>query len=363
MSEAWGPAQLQDLAWWLSLAILGLVLLILLGLLSLRLYRRWRAPRWHIIRQAHRQLLIQCAVGESVDARAWLRNDRSRWTFLKLWLRMQLSLKGEASERLSRMGRDLDLARLALKHVHSRHYAKRMVALLTLGFLRQPSAVALLQARMAQGHSHSVIYAGRALLEIDALVHRNEVVRGVLAKEDLDLSLVAVMFKPFRTVLQPAMLDQWPRRDPCDLTRTASAQLGPTVRWLRLARALQLQLPSPLLVPLLDPQEDIESLIAAIRLFQGEQGIEPLLCLARHSDWRVRAQVARALSYVGQAANAPVLVELTTDREWWVRFRSAQALFRIPGLSTSQVLDLVRATRDRYAIQMTEAVALTEGKA
>lgn len=363
MSGGWDHAQLQDLAGWLSLAMLGLVVLILLGLLFLRLYRRWRAPRWQAMQQAHRQLLIQGVVGEPVDPHAWVRNDRSRWMFLKLWLHLQLSLKGEASERLTQMGRDLDLERLALRHLRSRHYAKRMVALLTLGFLRQPSSVAVLQARMAEGHSHSAIYAGRALLEIDALAYSNEVVRGVLAKKDLDLSLIAVMFKPFRSVLQPAMLAQCPRRDPNDLERSLPPQREPMVRWLRLARALQLQLPSPLLVPLLHPQEEIESLIAAIRLFQGEQGIEPLLQLARHSDWRVRAQVARAMSYVGQAANAHILVELTTDREWWVRFRSAQALFRLPGLSTSQVLDQVRATCDRYAIQMTEAVALTEGRA
>lgn len=362
MSPTWEPADLQRLAWWLSLTLLGLVLLILLGLLVLRLYRRWQAPKRDAMRMAHRALLIQCAAGQSMDGRPWVPNERARWLFLKAWLHLQLSVKGAASERLTDLGRTLGLDALAMKHLRSRHYAKRMVALLTLGFLRQPSAVSVLQERMAQGHSHTAIYAGRALLEVDASAHASEVVRGVLGQHDMDLSLAAVMFKPFRPVLQTAMLAQWPRREPTDTSRNRPEPLGPMVRWLRLARALQLQLPSTLLAPLLDPQEDIESLIAAIRLFQGEVGIEPLLRLADHPDWRVRAQVARALSYVGSSSTLPLLVELTTDREWWVRFRSAQALFRLPGLSAHVIMQRVRATQDRYAVQMVEAVALAEAR-
>jgi HEAT repeat protein len=88
-----------------------------------------------------------------------------------------------------------------------------------------------------------------------------------------------------------------------------------------------------------------------------------LLRLAHHPDWRVRAQVARALAYVGQPATLPLLVELTTDREWWVRFRSAQALFRLPGVTAKLILEKVQATQDRYAIQMVESVAMTLGGA
>lgn len=363
MSGAWDPGHLQTLAWWLSLAMLVSVLLILTGLLGLRLYRRWQAPKVQALRQAHRLLLMQCVAGEPVQGRIILRDRGERWVFLKSWLHMQLSLKGAASTRLTEMGRELGLHDLALSQLRSSHYAKRMVALLTLGFLRLPSSVPLLQQRLTQGHSHTAIYAGRALLEIDPRVHAAEVVQGLLGKGELDLALAAVMFKPFRPSLQEAMLSQWPRLDPSDMVRTTPEQLGPMVRWLRLARALQLQLPSPLLVPLLHPQEDIESLIAAIRLFQGEQGIEPLLRLAHHPDWRVRAQVARALAYVGQPATLPLLVELTTDREWWVRFRSAQALFRLPGVTAKLILEKVQATQDRYAIQMVESVAMTLGGA
>lgn len=365
MSDFWVSERLQLAAWGLSLLMLALVLLILVGLLGLRLYRRWQAPQREAMQQAHRLWLIQAAMGEPWDlhnGQRWVNDERSRWAFLKLWLHMQLSLKGVAHERLTLLGQSLDLAGVALQQLNSPHYAKRMVALLTLGVLRHASAVPVLQERLAHGHAHSTIYAGRALLEVDASAHAQAVVRGVLDKDELDWSLLAVLFKPFRPALQQAMLDQWPRIDPSERVRTSAEQLGPMLRCLRLARALQLQLPSPLLAPLLHPEEDIESLIAAIRLFQGEQGIEPLLRLADHPEWRVRAQVARALSYVGQASCLGRLVTLTTDREWWVRFRAAQALFRLPGVSCAELLQQVHATQDRYAIQMVQAVACAEGR-
>jgi HEAT repeat protein len=68
------------------------------------------------------------------------------------------------------------------------------------------------------------------------------------------------------------------------------------------------------------------------------------------------------LAYVGDAQCAEELVRLTTDREWWVRFRSAQALFQLPGLSAAFIVERVAQTGDRYAIQMVHAVQVAQGQ-
>jgi hypothetical protein len=353
------PEFLYRMAWWLAIVLLVWIVGMLLTLWLLRMYRRWREPARKALTERLTQALLQVALGDELPLSAFAVQASERRLLLRLWLQMQMVLRGQASDRLCELGRRLGLQHWAWAQADSRHYAPRMVALLSLGFLRQTDRLAWLQSRLQQGHSHTAIHAGRAMLELDADAHAWSVARALLDKTELDLSLTAVMFKPYRARLTPAMLSLW-----SDLTARESEQDAAwRVRWLRLARALQLQRPSAWLAPMLQDDVEMEALIAAIRLFQAEQGVAPLLKLADHSDWRVRAQVARALSYLGGVDNAPLLVRLTTDHEWWVRFRSAQALLCLPGVTAAQAQDWVSQTGDRYADQMMKAVCALEGVA
>ena len=343
-------------------SLLILVIALLCWLLVLRLYRKWREPRRQAKMTHFQDVLMQVALGHLAPTPLPGLDQADRWELLKLWLHVQLSLRGAAQERLRQFGLACQLQRSAWTHLRSPHHAKRMIACLTLGFLKWTDAQDLLRQRLSQGQSHTPIYAARALLDIDAQLHASEVLEALLQKPALDFSLLAVLLKPHRAILQQVML----RYKPSELGEAldhGDASAARLVRWLRLARALQLQLPSAWLAPLLNERQELESLIAAIRLFQGEAGIDPILGLAQHPDWRVRSQVARSLAYVGDERCADVLVGMTTDREWWVRFRSAQALFQLPGVSVDSILERVARTGDRYAIQMVQSVQASEGGA
>jgi hypothetical protein len=361
MSFPFSPAQVERWAAGVALALLVLVIALLLLLLALRLYRRWREPRRQAMLAEFRRVLMQVALGDLQPAALAGLDQTSRWELLKLWLHAQLSLSGAAQGRLRQLGLACQLEQSAWIHVHGTHHAQRMMAMLALGFLGHTSALTVLRQRLLQGHALTPIYAARAMLDIDGAQHAREVIQVLLEKPALDLSLVSVLLKPHRGVLQEVMLHAKPP-PPNQPESPQDSDSSAWVRWLRLARALQLQLPSHWLTPLLHEGQELESLIAAIRLYQGECGIAPLLALTRHPDWRVRSQVARALAYVGDARCADELIRLTTDREWWVRFRSAQALFQLPGVSAAFIVERVAQTGDRYAIQMVHAVQVAQGQ-
>ncbi len=338
---AWGLA-------WLSLALVGLIVL---GLLVLR-WVRWRnGPRMAAFEARWRPLLMRCMAGDDVLSQLPQLAARERWPFMKLWLHSQMLVHGPSRQRLADLGMVMGCREMALQRLRSTHYSERMVGLLALGFLRDATSAPLLLERLSRGSNHSVVYAGRALLEINEAAHADAVVRALLAFEGLDLSLASVMLKAFRRPLHGAMQGHRP---------DVSANLSQVLAWLRLARALKLQMPTPWLAPFLLPEQDTEVLIAAIRLVQGEQGAAPVAVHATHADWRVRAQVARVLGYIGGMQDLPLLLKLVTDSQWWVRYRSAQALLRLPGMGQAQVLEHVTATEDRYALGMLQAV-LAEG--
>ncbi len=343
-----------ELAWALAWLTLSLVALIVLGLLVLR-WARWRnEPRMAAFEARWQPLLMRCMAGEDVRLQLPRLAARERWPFMKLWLHSQMSVQGPGRQRLADLGAAMGCREMALRRLRSTHYSERMVGLLALGFLRDASSTPQLLERLSLGSNHTVIYAGRALLEIDEAAHADAVLKALLACEGLDLSLASVMLKAFRRALHEAMRAQRP-----------DALQGNTrvLAWLRLARALKLQMPTPWLAPFLTPEQDTEVLIAAIRLVQGEQGADLVAAQATHADWRVRAQAARALGYIGGMQEVPLLLQLVTDAQWWVRYRAAQALLRIPGMVQSQVLERVTATGDRYALSMFHAVLAEGGRA
>ncbi len=352
-----------EIAHWLAWSTLALVGLIVLSLLVLR-WRAWRnEPQKAAFQARWRPVLMRCLMGEDLPAPWPALAPRECRPFLQLWLRCQLSVKGPGKNRLAQLGIAMDLQTMARTQIRSNHYAERMTGMLALGFLQDTSATPLLLQRLADGRNHTVIFASRALLEIDGDAHALAVTQALVAEPTLDLSLVSVLLKPWRQQLGTALISISPQTAPAGVTAVADLATRHTLNWLRLARALRLPLPHKVLAPLLEQSQDIDTLITAIRLSQGEHGTDAVSVHARHKDWRVRAQVANALGFIGSARELPLLASMTCDAQWWVRHRAAQALLRIPHQSVAQVMAIVTGTQDRYAIEMVKAEIARTGRA
>ena len=65
--------------------------------------------------------------------------------------------------------------------------------------------------------------------------------------------------------------------------------------------------------------------------------------------WHVRMHAATALGRFGGEPEIEILTLLLKDREWWVRYRSAQALASMPFLNI-QNLEVIRdSINDKFA--------------
>jgi hypothetical protein len=199
--------------------------------------------------------------------------------------------------------------------------------------------------RLTNKDAQQCIYAARALLEIDPPTYRNLVTHSLTSNPNLDLSLASVMLKPFRAELAEAML-----LNPVQPGETKA------LCWLRLASAFRLQIPQTVLATFFQYDENRESLTAAIRLVQGDDGAALVASKVSHPDWEVRVQVARRLGVIGRKDDHAALTQLLTDAQWWVRYRAAQALLSQPGMIPRQLIDIAQSTTDRYALSMVQAV-------
>ena len=79
-------------------------------------------------------------------------------------------------------------------------------------------------------------------------------------------------------------------------------------------------------------------------------GYAQIRALSEDMRWEMRAVVATALGAYGVKENFEALIRLLCDKEWWVRYRAAEALLRYP--DRDALLCRVSETNDRFAQEM-----------
>ena len=63
-------------------------------------------------------------------------------------------------------------------------------------------------------------------------------------------------------------------------------------------------------------------------------------------------QSAKVLGRLGEREHVGLLESLLQDREWWVRYRAAQALVGLPFLGPNALREIQRRQTDRYAVDI-----------
>jgi HEAT repeat protein len=119
---------------------------------------------------------------------------------------------------------------------------------------------------------------------------------------------------------------------------------------------------SEVAIELLGLHPDHEGIAAAALLVVQDPMV--LGRLARHAqskDAHVRENYAEACGRLGGLGEIAQLVRLLGDRVWWVRYRAAQALFRLKGMDAAG-LEAVRAgLTDPFARDMFDQVRAEVG--
>lgn len=71
--------------------------------------------------------------------------------------------------------------------------------------------------------------------------------------------------------------------------------------------------------------------------------------LLQHNAWFVQLQASITLGEIGDSRDIDALKNLLGHPEWWVRYRSAQAIEKLAGSDSSVLRNLLEAVDDRYA--------------
>ena len=314
---------------------LTMVLAALIVALRLRLRRRQRhaqefAAKWRPV--------LMAAVADPAGAVLPPLQRRDEFAFLKLWNYLHESLRGNASEHLNALARRLHCDESATRMLAGGDRAGRLLAILTIGHLRERSAWHALRAAAAARDGVMSLMAARALIQIDGRAGAECLLPFVLARRDWEIPRLARMLEPARAAFQVLIIQA--------LRGLPAERL---LRALQLAEALRMELPQRSLGQLMQAGQPPEVVAAALRLVSHPSQLPAVKAQLDHPQWRVRVEAIHALGRLGQAADVRALSRLLDDDQWWVRYRAAHTLISSPLLEPAELAELCAAAHSAHA--------------
>ena len=337
-------------------AIIGALLVALFWLKLSKKYQDEKAEKFQHIWQP---ILMACALGDPIEATLPKLSRAEEWLFIKLWVRMQTTLRGEPNERLRQLAIQLGCANMARRYLSSRHRSEQVYGLMTLAYLHEAADWERLLPYLSQARNSLAVYASIGLLQIDAPQAAPLVISQLLQRPDIDLLTAASVFKPFRKYLHQALSERVVEASQSPLLQNSQAS---HLAWLfKISHALDMHISTGVLRPFLQATQPIDIIIGAMRLLKVPDALPDVRSLAQHSAWQVRNQVSITLGQMGDASDVKLLTQLVMDSQWWVRYRAAQALIGLPFMATDALKTLIANLPDRYARDMAQQVFAERG--
>jgi len=338
LAPAFSSSLLIALAQAAALAALALAVALLGYLLAARAARGLRERRDAPRKAAWREAL-HAAIYAPAQVQLTAVDQAALPDFLRLWNRLRESVRGEAGDNLAALIRGNGLVDPIRRLIRHGTLGQRLSAITAIGHLRDPQSWDALAVLAAAKDPVLSFAAARALLRIDPPRALDLLLAQAARREDWSLSRLG-------SILQEIGPD---RVTPPIVRLLGKPPQEGLERLLKLARFAHREQVAGAVRDWLGKSSDPNVLGAGLDFIEDMQDRLWVRAATQHPAWRVRMAAARALGRIGVTSDQVLLLDLLEDKSWWVRYRAAQALVILPGLSRQDVEALRTRTRDRFA--------------
>lgn len=262
-----------------------------------------------------------------------------RIDLLEEWNRSRSMVEGSAAENLIMLAGRTNIPALALRLLQKRRIRPRILAAQTFGHLRDRERRDDIRALVDHENTALSITAAVALVEIDPDFAIPVVVPMIEKRRDWPKNRVAILLRLAGSVRISEPMYRAIR----------SADNDSRSYLLQFAQLVEAEVLDALVDDLVRDSNDPGVLNAALKLVSGFRGVPRIAALTQHEAWFVRMQSAKVLGRVGQEEHLSLLESLLSDKEWWVRYRAAQAIASLPFLGPNQLRKIRDRQSDPYA--------------
>lgn len=303
-----------------------------LGVHEMRFLNRWRP------------LLL-----ESIDAVPGHlpRVKKPDWfVFLALWNQFHDSVKGPAQHRLKAVALRLRMDSAARSLLNTRDTEDRLVAVMTLGHLGDQDSWNVLESIARSRTPILSMAALRALFLIDVSRAMPILLTLLGTRSDWPTGqLTTILGEVESSVVTEGLLEAAEIAIPSDFPRL-----------IALMDAADSSAVTSYLHRVMQTSKDEEILIACLKSKHVPGDLDLLTPFMNSSSWQIRTQIARVLGAKISRGQEQLLISLLNDDVWWVRYRAAQSLARLPFFSHDELWRLRFLLTDRFAQDILDQV-------
>ena len=263
-------------------------------------------------------------------------------SLLILWNQLQEAVVGEIKERLNEVGRRAGIEAIARRRLTSRSLQQRLLAVSTLGHLRDRESWSALAGLTASADGLLSLAAARALTRIDAVEALPVILPLAADREDWSRNYVLGMLSELGAdVVSKPLTEAALNVDPDRAHRL--------IRYFSVAHVADA---IPVVRAIIAKTTNVDCLSACLRVFADVDDLDLVREYLHHPSWPVRVQAVNVLGRLGSISDFGRLQPLLSDPEWWVRYRTAKAVCSLPGVEMDAIRQLSRRHVDPFARDM-----------
>jgi hypothetical protein len=336
-------------AMWAMIIIIALTIIIFLQILFIHAFRIIKKRYSERFLAECRPVVLEYIVGGTNELPRV--NRRHLYEFMLFWNNLNDSLRGDAKEKLIRLGYSLDLNKTAARMLKGKNVRKRFMGIATLGHMRDDSAWEELKAGLSDKNSYLSFASARAMVLIDAGKAIEYLIPMMTSRSDW------VSFN-MSGILKAA----GPEAISAPLAEAAmNADAEDSLCLLKYIDLIDYSSAKRVINELLKSAVVEEVISACLKSIKDPDALDIVRRHSMHDCWFIRVQAAAALGRIGIEEDKYRLMEMLSDREWWVRYRAAKALEKMPFVSAEEVKNLQFDHHDRFSRDvLLQAIAESE---
>lgn len=306
---------------------------------------RWREPLARVA------LFMADGDDARVDLEIPTLRRSDRQFFLHEWNVMHDCLRGDPVIGLNRLGFELEIDRIAWRMLHRGRLGDRLLAIATLGHLRDTGAWDAIAGHLDTENTLISLMSAKALINIDAERAVPVIIPLITSRDDWAAARVASLLREAGPEATSRRLERAILNGTTDEAEKLIGYL-PTVYRSVASEVVHEMLRRPV---------DDRVTAVCLRVVDSPLELPFIRHLTTHPRWHIRMRAAIALGRMGYQRDKKYLIKLLSDSEWWVRYRSAQALARLPFLDRAQLMRMRETIDDPFGRDMLDQVLAEVG--
>jgi hypothetical protein len=259
--------------------------------------------------------------------------------FLQVWNAVHERLHGATTPHLARVAKEVRLEPLLRRRVGSRNFHTRLVALIAIGHVHDSASFERVQSFIDDKNPIVSLCAARTLMQIDPSRAVSKFIPHIVQRADWSPGSVATILNEVGAEVVAQQLSE--------VTLQANVQIAP--RLIRFLAGVSPEAAAPIIRKTLASSTDERLISTCLQVMTSREDLEYVRPLLAHMRWHVRMQAAVTLGRLGGMGDEQALIAILTDKQWWVRYRAAQALLKMNFIGTEDMRRIQAAQTDSYA--------------